>query len=208
MSTGGLAAHRDPGRPPTHGARKALAEFGRGERLNYSRTHVKWRAVLAINLAVRLAGRQQWDAVEVALLDKSQPKRSRLKTALSVALTPLNAEQRERVLAGATVGTAYKLIEAYMFRQRSFIDGDGELIPCMRKSFLAYSCDWRRVLREFDAVPEEVEKLPTLQEYIKLKDAEHAQQAAAALQSGDHEPAMATASTEAGSPAGEARGAP
>jgi hypothetical protein len=165
MSTRRLPARRKPGREPTHGARQALAKFRRSERLNYSRTHVKWRAIIAINLAVQLAGRQQWEAVEAALTNKSPPKVSRLKTALDVALAPLDAVQRERVLAAAEVGAAYKRIGAYVFQQRSFIDSDGELIPCMRKSFLGYGNAWRRELVSFDLEPKNVET-PTLQQYL------------------------------------------
>jgi hypothetical protein len=168
MSSRRLPARRKPGRQPTHGARQALAEFRRAEQLNYSRGHVKQRAVIAINLAVALAGRQQWDAVEAALVDRSKAKVSRLKTALAVALAPLDAVQRERVLAAAELGAAYKRIGAFVFRQRNFLDGDGELIPCMRKSFLGYGNAWRRELAAFDLEPAEVE-VPTLAEYLAAR---------------------------------------
>jgi hypothetical protein len=186
MTSPRLPAKRRPGRPVTHGARQALAEFRRGGRLNYSRTHVRERAILAINLAVRLAGNQQWDAVETALTDRCSPKVSRLRTALDVALAPLDAVQREDVLTAAEVGAVYAKLRHFVFSQRQWILPDGELIACLRRSFLAFGRDWSRHLQRFNLAPEDTEDpLEALQRHLASHGAQNTASSAPAAPQSD-----------------------
>jgi hypothetical protein len=198
VSNARVPVRRKPGRPVVHGARQALAQFRKGGRLNYLRGHVKERAAVAINLACALQGHRQWPAVEAALSDRSRPKVSRLKTALDVALAPLDAVQRERVLAAAEVGAVYRKLQTYAFRQHEWLQPDGELIPCLRKAFLAYSRDWRRELERFDLSEEDT--TPSLQDYIEARS-NRAPDGATAAQGDDHSGAgapLSAGATEAG----------
>ena len=83
---------------------------------------------------------------------------------------------RELVLVDRTasllviVGT----LEGYIFSQKSLVDGDGQLIPVLRKSYLSYQNTLRLNLESLGLRPPKPNSEPDLHSYIKQKEAEGA----------------------------------
>lgn len=130
------------GRPPTHGGRQ-LARLQREGKVDQRRSHAKYREHVAAFLAVRRARERlggpgdTWERV------------------VERAYAALDAIQLSQVAVAANIGAIYYVMVRYVFNQPQLLTAEGELLPVLRKSFLAYGNQWRRELRAFALDPDE-----------------------------------------------------